>query len=215
MINIYPFGLIFVCASLFMPMRIFSQTPERPDNFDVFQQLCDSVAGRITKKSAALSEIPIVLAPIEDQASLAKLLHGKIIAGAIEKGRAVYSLDSSSNDSRHLQINNRVMNHSVTYSTVKTGLLFRKSTRRRHVAIEVDTELIEKPAGRVWLHDLLKAEYADTVRSSEINELENPQIPFTVGDLRRGSAWSHIMEPLLLAVGTGVAIYALYALRSQ
>jgi len=215
MVNVHLSGLIFACASLFIPEKLLSQAPERPDNFEVFQKLFDKVSRHITEESAALSDIPILLTAIEDEASIAALLRGRIIAGALEKGRIVYSGDSLSADPNYLQINSQVLKSGVVYSPVRTGWLFRKSTARRSAVVEVDIELIEKPAGRIWLHDLFKAEYADTVRSSEIKELENPQVPFTVGDLRRKSAWAHIMEPLLLAAGTGVAIYALYALRSQ
>jgi len=215
MLNAHLLSLLFACASLLMPERLFSQIYERPDNFDIFQKLCDSVAEQITNKSGALSEMPILLAPIEDEASIAALLRGRIIAGAIEKGRVVYGLDSSSNGPNYLQINSQVQRYGVEYSPARSGWLFRKSTARRHAALEVDIELSEKPAGRVWLHDLFKAEYADTVRSSEINELENPRLSFTIGNQRRKSTWSQMMEPLLLVVGTGAAIYALYALRSQ
>jgi len=176
MVNAHLVGLLFACASLFIPEKLLSQASERPDNFDVFQKLFDKVSRHITEESAALSEIPILLAPIEDETSIAALLRGRIIAGALEKGRVVYSRDSSANGQNYLQINSQVLKYGVEYSPVRTGWLFRKSTARRSAVIEVDIELIEKPAGRIWLHDLFKAEYADTVRSSEINELENPHV---------------------------------------
>jgi len=215
MVNAHLFGLLCACVSLLIPERLFSQAPRRPDNLEVFQKLFDKVARHITEKSGTRNEIPIFLTPIEDETSIAALLRGRIIADALEKARIVYSHDSSSSNSNYLQINGSVLRYGVEYNPVRTGWLFRKSTARRYAVIEVDIELIEKPAGRVWLHDLFRAEYADTVRSSEIKELENPQVPFTVGQVRRRSAWSQIVEPLLLAAGTGVAIYALYALRSR
>jgi hypothetical protein len=215
MINVHLFGLLFACASSFSAELLFSQATERSDNFEILQTLCDKIAKRITEECAPAGDIPIFLTPIEDQASMAALLRGRIVARSLEKGRIVYSHDSSSNAANYLQIESPVLKYGVEYSPVRAGWLFRKSTARRYAAIEVDVELIEKPAGRVWLHDLFKAEFADTIRASEINELENPRLPFTIGNQRQKSTWSQMMEPLLLVVGTGVAIYALYALRSQ
>lgn len=211
----YLFALLCACASLLIPERLFSQTLNRPDNFEVFQKLVDKVSRQITVESKSLSEIPIFLKPIEDEVSIAALLRGGIVTRALEEGRVVYSVDSSSYNEKYLQVNSPLQRYGVGYSTVKTGWLFRKSRVRRYVFLEADVELIEKPSGRVMMHDLFKAEFADTVRSSEINDLEDPHVPFTVGQLQHRAAWSQIMEPLLLVAGAGVAVYALYALRSQ
>lgn len=198
-----------------IPGMVFPQVVEQPDNFAVYQKLFDKVAVHITNQVSADGETAIVVPLFEDQASPRTVLRAQAIKSAIEKGLSVFSTDSLLKGQSYLRVAFPLLNCATEYSQVRHGFLWRRGTLRRQAMIEVSIEIIEQPSTRVVMQEFFKAGYADTVRSSEIRRLENPRYAFTIGREPRRSVRSQLMEPLLLAVSTGAAIYALYALRSR
>lgn len=204
-----------IAVLMLMPERILSQSLPRQNNLAVFLKLFDEVAESVTVQLATVPTLPIVLLPAEDQASAAYLLRARLVKLALEKGHAVFAKDSLALHQNYLNLAHQLLVCEMEYSMVKGGGLFRRSALRRKAVVEVDVEVTEYPAALVRLHDSFRAEFADTLRSSEIHQLEDPKFAFTVGHQPRESGWAKLMEPALLALAAGAAIYALYSLRTR
>jgi hypothetical protein len=193
-----------------------AQKREPPDNFTVFQGLFDKVAAQVTHRLPVDHQaIPVVVAPAVEVASAAAMLRARVVKIAIDRGHTVFGTDSLSGSRQFIRISFPFVNCAVEYTQVKGGFLWRRGTMRRQAMIELNAEVVEEPATRILLQEFFRADFADTVRSSDLSSLEDPQHEFTVGREPRRSGWAQVMEPLLLIVSTGAAAYALYALRSR
>lgn len=211
----YALGAFLILCFMLMPERIPAQAPNRPDNLMLLQTLCDRVAEQIVKQLLQEPGATVFLPAVEDAASSAALLRGRIVKRALDAGHRVFAMDSSLAAQNYLQLEGQSLACGVEYDVVRSGGLWRRSTVRRRAAVEVDVEVTEHPSGQVRRRETFKAEVADTVRASEISRLENPDMPFTIGNQPRQSVWPRIIEPLVLTVAAGAAVYALYSLRSQ
>jgi hypothetical protein len=210
------FNALFIFGFMLMPEKIPAQPPDRPDNFTLLQMLCERVADQMLKRLKAEAGDAIFLPPVKDASSCEALLRGQIVNHALDAGHRVFTKDSSLAVQNYFQLNSQLLKCEVEYIIARSGGLWRRSTVRRQTAVEAEIEVTEHPSGQILMHESFKAVFADTVRASETHRLENPSLPFTVGSgPRQQSVWARILEPLALAAAAGVAVYALYSLRSQ
>ncbi len=207
--------LVVLVESVLGPERLLSQSPPRPDNLTVMQRLFDEVAERVMGSVPSESEAPLVVAPIADPTSPAYLWRARLVMLAVENGRSVFAKDSTMGAPGYFRIDYQLLACGVEYDLVRRGWLWKKKVLQRKAAVEVDIEIIEQPAGRIRIHEVFRADFADTLRASELSRLDNPPHPFAVGRPSNQADDANILEPILLALAAGAAIYALYSLRSQ
>jgi hypothetical protein len=213
--NARSFVGLFVVAFLRVFGDAFSQASERDDNLAVFQKLFDRAADRVTNQlSAARSDI-VVTVPAGDPTSAFAMLRARAMKRALEAGHRVFDADSVAGYAGYIRIAFPLLQCKVEYANVRSGFLWRSGSVRRQITVDVDAEVTEQPSARVLVADSFRADFADTVRSSEIGRLEYPQTGFTGGRRPSPSLGSQVLEPLLLTISAGAAIYALYALRSR
>jgi hypothetical protein len=207
--------LIVLIESVLGPESLLPQSPPRPDNLTVMQRLFDEVAERVIGNVRSEPEAPVVIAPAADPASPAYLWRARLVKLAMDQGRSVFAKDSTIGAPRYFRIDYQVLACGVDYDLVRRGWLWKKKVLQRKVAVEVDIEIIEQPSGRISLHEGFRAAVADTLRASELSQLDNPTPPFAVGRSSERADDANILEPVLLTLAAGAAIYALYSLRSR
>lgn len=200
---------------LLTPSVILSQPIERPDNLAVFQKLFDELAVHLVQQLPTDQASPVILPQFQEATSAAGLLRARIVKYLLAKGSTVFVTDSAYAEQNYLRMTNQLLRCQVRYEQVHGGGLWRRRTLRRQALVEVDVEVIEQPSGQFRLQDSYRSEFADTLRASEIRALENLRFPFTIGRWPRQSVWVQMVEPALLTLAAGAAIYALYSLRSQ
>jgi hypothetical protein len=209
------YGVLFGLAFFSAAASALSQPIGQDDNLAVFQKLFDKAAGQVVAQLSTGRPDVVVVVPVDDPASALWMLRMRTMKRAMENGHRVFDADSLSGTGGYVRVSFPRVDCTVDYANVRSGFLWRSGSLRRRLTVELGAEVTEQPSARVLITDVFRADFADTVRSSEITRLEESQSAFTRGRMPPQSFGARVFEPLLLTISTGAAIYALYALRSR
>ena len=143
--------------------------------------------------------------------SIQWLLEEQVNACALENGFDVRYGKNTVTDSLKsaLLLDFNWISSHITYTS--KSLLPEKSRLRR---IELQYYLkLSGAENRIYHSQEYTRVFEDTVRVDDINKLENPNIPVTMGT--QSNRFFKIFEPLLVIGVTGAIVYIFYAFRSN
>jgi hypothetical protein len=114
------------------------------------------------------------------------------------------------------QINYMISNVEVSYGEIFRKGFLGKYYNERGIKVEGEFSLLDLTGESP---KVIKNEfnffYRDSVRTDEINELENKVLPFTTGELPTEPFWDNLVEPVIAISATATAIILFFYIRSK
>ncbi len=107
-----------------------------------------------------------------------------------------------------------ILDMRVVYGNVRAGGLFSAKVVDRSVLLSVAARLVDQRSGVIVVSREFQQALHDTVQVSEIQSLEDSNVPATQGVLPGEGFFSTLVEPLVLLAAVAVAVYLLFAVRS-
>ncbi len=200
--NYIPFYLFFLI--LLKPVFLY---PQSTNNLDVFDNLVDSASVQIRNSIPAASKNIYLQLNLGQSYSV---FGNRLIADLQSGGINVSTIRDTSLNSPP------ILSFVIDNARVKYGEMFRKAFFgsfyvQRDISIKGNFAIItNKSVVQKFSFNSL-----DTVRVSDVRDLENESFPFTQGKLPTEPFFSSFYEPVI-AIGTAaVAIYLFFKVRSK
>lgn len=107
-----------------------------------------------------------------------------------------------------------VLDMHVAYDNVRRDGLFGAKIVDREVTLNIGARLVEQRSGMLIVNREFRQSVRDTVEVSEIQQLEDPYVSVTQGNLPAEGFFSSLAEPLIMLGAVAVAVYLLFTVRS-
>jgi hypothetical protein len=91
---------------------------------------------------------------------------------------------------------------------------FRGRKTERIVRLDVRMEASSVSSGKILFAETLRRSVRDTIAVDDIADLGASARPIAVGEPPGPSLWERLLEPAILTVSTGIAVYLFFTVRS-
>ncbi len=183
-------------------------TEKKPaTNLEIIRLLSQSAAARTFQQTPAgdSGKVQISVFPKD----VAWLIEGGILEAArsyhlvaAEAGRAAYQVSFGMDEAR------------VVYSNIRRDGLFGPKLVDRTVRLRLSSKIVDGADGRILRVADIEESMTDTIRVTDIPEIENPVVPFTKGSLPREGFFTSLAEPLIVVGSVAIAVLLLFNVRS-
>ncbi len=200
-------GAVLVC---FVVITAAAQTPEqgaRP-NRDMFDAACRQGADSLLRTSGALG-LPTVQLRFADGERTGNF-RGVLTDAVVAAAGAVYT-DGTLADTI---VTLGVEQVSVAYGDGFRDGWFGEKRTQRTVTVVLRLEMQLRSSGRLLSTGALRSAVADTIGVDEIARLASSSRHIATGAAPSGSVWEKILEPAIITVSSGIAIYLFFTVRS-
>ncbi len=181
---------------------------DKPDSHrEIFFQLCDTGMEKIIAEGLP-PHSSIALKTGQDTFTVTfrpQFIHGLV-------SRNVQVFENSSAADTVLEIN--VRGSSVVYGEVFTRSFFGTRKTQRTVSLNFGAFLISRSDGKVMWSRQFSESVIDTVNYSEADRLNESAPPLTSYKKAELSFFDSILEPAIVTIASGVAIYLFFTIRS-
>ncbi|MFA5832997.1 MAG: hypothetical protein WDA22_05925 [Bacteroidota bacterium] len=186
-----------------------SATGNEPSHSDreILFRLCDSTMQAVA--SMELQQFHSVrLLSTNDQNTT--YFQTQFIQGLVSRNIPLFVEKDSSETTLELT----VRESSVLYSELFTDSFLGSRKTERTVAFSIVASLISHMNGKVLWSKAFSSSFVDTVLYSEIEQLHDGSIPLTKNRVPTLSFFDSILEPAIVTIASGVAIYLFFTIRS-
>ncbi len=195
--------IIVLCGSL-CP----ASEPAFPNsNREIIFQLCDSVAKKIVAEGILLQNSVTIRTGVD---TFTSSLRSQFILGLASRNISVFQQSSPSET---------ILEITVRGSTVLYGEVFTESflgTRKteRNVSLNINAFVVSGSDEKVIWAKQFSESIIDTVNYSETERLNDSTLPLTNYKKAELSFFDSILEPAIVTIASGVAIYLFFTIRS-
>lgn len=196
------FAIVALSLNLFASDKI-SQVSNR----EVLYKLCDEIVGLIVKEHE-LEVKSISLKMYDDSLSL--FLRQQFIQSLFSRNIQV-SLEPGSTETT-LEID--VQESSVFYSEVFTESFLGERKTERTISMTISSLVISNTDRKILSAKTFLRSSADTVVYSTVNQSHDNSIPFSSYQAPTLSFFDVLLEPMIVTIASGVAIYLFFTIRS-
>ncbi len=102
----------------------------------------------------------------------------------------------------------------IVYSAPFTEHWFGAQKTERTVTVDISFELFSKSSGKILLAAAFQRAHNDTIRYSSIPDFEDLQEPLTIGKKPKLPFFQNVIEPAIITLAAGIAIYLFFTVRS-
>lgn len=117
-------------------------------------------------------------------------------------------------DSSHMSLDLSVREATVVYSEVFSESFFGSRKTRRSVTLSATGTLVSAAEGKVLWSKQYVVSFSDTVNFAETENLGSSSPPLTAYVPPELSLFDSILEPAIVTIASGVAIYLFFTIRS-
>lgn len=150
---------------------------------------------------------------VEGDAVLSKWLKQSLIDSSLARGFAVYETEAPPSTHPH-RVRLADAEVQVSYRKIKKSWLLFHKQMERQLNLQYHITIVG-PRGRVLLSQAMTRSVTDTLPGTNPQNLENPELPFTVGTKTSSEGFNRLIEPILITGATVTVIYLFYTLRSS
>lgn len=195
--------IIVVCGSF-----CSASEPTTPNsNREIFFQLCDSVTNKIITEGIQHHQSINLKTGID---TFTSSLRSQFIHGLVSRNISVFQQSPSS----EMTLEITVRGSSVLYGEVFTEYFLGTRKTERIVSLNINAFVISQSDGKViWSKQFLES-LIDTVNYSEMERLNDSTLPLTDYKKAELSFFDSILEPAIVTIASGVAIYLFFTIRS-
>jgi len=186
---------------------------ESDTNLAIFKNLYYKGFSKAFQEIAVLDSVPLFFYNINKNETIDWLIEQQFVKSARDAGfiTLVQSEGSTNLDKEKIIIAAyRSVLNNVNYTAMS---LLPENNLYRQVNIEFYVKISDSDH-RVLFSDDFKEVFSDTIKVNNIKNIENNNLPFTIGN-RSKSLVSRLLEPLLVTLITGSIIYIFYSFRSN
>ena len=197
---------ILVFSLLICPL--YGQEGERSDpktNLDIMRLLSERIAATVERSTTGSDSIQIMVLPRE---------RAWYTEEAVTKGlRSRGFLPTASPSARYgAEFGQNTLR--VSYDDVRRDGFLGPKIIRRTIQVVLSVKIVDRATGEVITLKDVPEEARDTIALSEVERVENPNIPVTHGVLPAEGFFTSIAEPLVVLGSIAVAVYLLFHVRS-
>jgi hypothetical protein len=145
-----------------------------------------------------------------------RLLYTSLVQAVAHDARRLFAPGDSSGEQKRegLFVKSKIVTCEIIYRKLRRPGWFRPRPIERTIKVAVDFDLHDAQTRRIYFQGVLAATQSDTLKGN-VNQLEDPALPFTLGAWQKNENRAAWLEPALLTAATGAIVYAFYSLRSQ
>jgi len=174
-------------------------------NLEIMRLLGEKVAGAVGKQIGEGDSIRVLILP-QDRSWY---LETQIARGLLSRG---FPSTESSSARFHAEFGQKMLR--VVYDDIRRdGFLGRKVVSRT-VQVTLSAKVVDRHTGIIVVASDYADEATDTIALSQIQEVENPNIPVTRGALPPEGFFTNLVEPFVVIGAIAVAVYLLFHVRS-
>jgi hypothetical protein len=193
------------CA--FTPDAQAGEPGARPTK-DMFNEVCRSAADSLLRQCGLTraSSVQIRFASGERT-----LFFRSVLLDAVAAQSAVVYAEGSRADTI---ITLGIEDAQVAYGTAFRERWFGERKTERTAALAVRLEMQQRSTGKILFAGTLRRAAADTIAVEEAARAGASSRDIAVGNVPASSLWEKILEPAILTVSSGIAIYLFFTVRS-
>ncbi len=197
-----------IAAVLFFVSVCFAvERQPQPTNREIFFRLCDSAVTEIASNGLMQFQ-SVALQTGRDVIS--SFFHQRFIQGLVLKNIPVFVKTDSTMTTLELT----VRESSVFYGEVFNESFFGERRTERKIKLSILATLISNNDGKVITVIQVSRMFVDTVAYSTIDQLNDSAPPMSGYVKPELSFFDSIIEPAIVTVASGVAIYLFFTIRS-
>jgi len=168
--------------------------------------LSDSLVRKIISETTLPSKLTILF----DNNATSEFVRPAVLQALIGNNVALYQQRNAADTTLELS----VQKLSVQFGDVFSDSFFGSRKSQRTVKLICDITVSSQNSGKIILARSYEIAYSDTVRYTEIESLRDMSIPFTSYTEPALSFFDSILEPAIIIVASGTAIYLFFTIRS-
>ena len=197
-----------IAIGLLLTSICFASEHEQPKtNREIFFRLCDSAMDEIVSSYGIVS-MPVYVKTGND--TISSYFREQIIQSLASRNVAVFLRGDST--ATTLELN--VQESSVFYSEVFTESFFGERKTERNVGLVINVTQISNPGFKVIsVHEVIK-NFTDTVAYSIVDQVNAPAPPVSKYVKPELTFFDSIVEPAIVTIASGVAMYLFFTIRS-
>lgn len=157
-----------------------------------------------------LSSEPAAITLQLEKTKQGEFFRHSIIQSLIAKNISVYERQTSADTTLELS----VRESSVVYGEVFSESLFGSRKVERKINLKFDVSLSSVTQGNIFWSQTVSHSLVDTVFFSDVAKLHDSAIPLSTYSQPELSFLESIIEPAIVTVAAGVAIYLFFTIRS-
>ena len=194
-------------AVIFVSLGFASQQEPPKTNREIFYRLCDSAMDTMATDALNYRSAIFLKASNDMYSSVLRL---QFIQGLSER-RVLLFLQP---DSTTMTLELSVRESSVLYGEVFSESFLGERKSERTIVLTLFAVFVSHVDGKVIETKQISMINKDTVAFSSINELNDNSFPFSRYKVPEVSFFDSIVEPAIVTIASGVAIYLFFTIRS-
>jgi hypothetical protein len=195
-------------VSLFVSLPARAQSVQPRTNKDVFESICRSAADSVLRQGCSQGMSRVVVKAAAGERT--QFFRPAFIDAATAFSGTVFTDGTSADTIVTFGIEDVQVSYGQSF---REGWFGEKRTERT-ATIAVRCEMQQQSTGKLLYSGIVRRSALDTIAVDDIGRLSASTRHIAYGDLPGPSLWEKLLEPAIVTVSSGIAIYLFFTVRS-
>ncbi len=209
------FFILIILTGILENQTQAGQITELKTNLNLLESILDTTLNQLFAKNIIRSDDSVKIKVVADDSIFAVTQKYLVEEKILNKYKITLYTNSDNHTFLGKIITLRWLNWQILYKPVKSKF-WQKNNIQRNLMFDFFVEVSSSSESKVLFSRRFQNQYKDIIKKSDMEKTENPNLSFTVGELKQSKGiYTKWLKPVFLFAISATVIYLFYSIRSK